>query len=108
MTVTVRIPTALRTYAGNEAKVPVQAKTVGEALHALVRQHPALQKHLYEDDGQLRSFVNVYLGQTDVRELRGAETGVNDGDTLLIVPSVAGGSRATRPTTMTNGLVRGG
>ena len=91
MTVTVRIPTALRAYAGHEARTSVPAKTVGEALQGLVAKHPALRTHLYEDDGRLRSFVNVYLGQRDVRELSGHETPVAEGDTILLVPSVAGG-----------------
>jgi adenylyltransferase/sulfurtransferase len=91
MPVTVRIPTALRAYAGQEARTPVEAKTVGDALHALVARHPALRTHLYEADGRLRSFVNVYVGERDVRELGGQDAPVRDGDTLLIVPSVAGG-----------------
>ena len=91
MTVTVRIPTALRAYASQEARTQVDAKTVGDALHALVARHPALKTHLYEDDGRLRSFVNVYLGERDVRELQGRDTPVREGDVLLIVPSVAGG-----------------
>ena len=91
MTVTVRIPTALRAYANQEARTPVEAKTVGDALHALVSRHPALRTHLYETDGKLRSFVNVYVGERDVRELQGQDTPVSDGDTVLLVPSVAGG-----------------
>lgn len=91
MPVTVRLPTALRTFAANEAKVPVDAPTVGEALSAVVEKHPELRKHLYESEGQLRSFVNVYVGERDVRELDGLTTSVSDGDTILIVPSVAGG-----------------
>ena len=92
MTVTVRIPTALRQYAGSEARTLVEAKTVGDAVHALVAKHPALRAHLFEDSGRLRSFVNVYLGDRDVRELGGLDAPVRDGDTLIIVPSVAGGS----------------
>lgn len=91
MAVTVRLPTALRTFAANEAKVPVDAASVGAAIDAVVQKHPALKKHLYEDDGTLRSFVNVYVGEQDVRELDGLGTPVKDGDTILIVPSVAGG-----------------
>ena len=91
MTVTVRIPTALRAYANQEARTQLPAKTVGDALQALVARHPALRTHLYESDGRLRGFVNVYLGERDVRELQGQETPVSEGDTLLIVPSVAGG-----------------
>lgn len=91
MPVTVRIPTALRQYAGQEARTPVEAKSVADALAALVARHPALRTHLFEDAGRLRSFVNVFLGERDVRELEGLDTPVRDGDTLLIVPSVAGG-----------------
>ena len=91
MTVTVRIPTALRAYASQEARTQVEAKTVGDALGALVGRHPALRPHLYEEDGRLRSFVNVYLGERDVRELQGQATPVGAGDTLILVPSVAGG-----------------
>lgn len=91
MAVTVRLPTALRTFAGNESKLPVDAPSVGAALDRVVEKHPALKKHLYEDDGRLRSFVNVYVGERDVRELDGMQTPVKDGDTILIVPSVAGG-----------------
>lgn len=91
MPVTVRLPTALRTFAANEAKVPVEAPTVGAALAAVVEMHPDLRKHLYEPEGGLRSFVNVYVGERDVRELGGLGTSVKDGDTILIVPSVAGG-----------------
>jgi molybdopterin converting factor small subunit len=93
MAVTVRIPTALRAYAGQNARIDVPAKTAGEALEALVGQHPDLRKHLYEDSGALRSFVNLYLGDQDVRNLEGLDTPVPDGATLLIVPSVAGGRR---------------
>lgn len=89
--VTVRLPTALRSFAGNEARVAVDAPTVGGALRALVGRHPALERHLYDDAVRLRSFVNVYVGERDVRELGGLDAGVGDGDTILIVPSVAGG-----------------
>jgi MoaD family protein len=91
MPVTVRIPTALRAYAGNQARTEVHAKTVSEALEGLVRAHPDLKKHLYEDDGKLRSFVNVFRGDKDVRALDGLATALSDGDIILIVPSVAGG-----------------
>ena len=92
MPVTVRLPTALRSYAGQQARVDVEARTVGEALDALARQHPDLKPHLFEDSGRLRSFVNLFLGERDVRQLQGVETPLREGDTLLVVPSVAGGS----------------
>jgi adenylyltransferase/sulfurtransferase len=91
MSVTVCIPTALRQYAGQEARTLVEAKTVGDALQALIMRHPALKTHLFEEGGRLRSFVNVYVGERDVRELGGTDAPVREGDTVLIVPSVAGG-----------------
>ncbi len=91
MPVTVRIPTALRMYTGQNARIDVQAETTGQAIEALAKAHPDLTKHLYEDTGSLRSFVNVFVGDQDVRQLQGMETPVKDGDTILIVPSVAGG-----------------
>ncbi len=92
MPVVIHLPTALRPMAGKNTKVPVTAKTVGEAMEALTKEHAALRQHLYAADGTLRNFVNVYLGETDVRSLQGPATPVKDGDELLIVPAIAGGS----------------
>ena len=69
----------------------VKAGTVAEALSGLVSQHPDLRRHLYTDDGKLRSFVNVYLNDEDVRYLQKEATVVKDSDTISIVPSIAGG-----------------
>jgi adenylyltransferase/sulfurtransferase len=69
----------------------VQAATVGEALSRLVAEHPDLRRHLYTEDGRLRSFVNVYLNDEDVRYLQREATAVKEGDVLSIVPSIAGG-----------------
>ena len=85
------VPTPLRQYAGKQAAVDVPAGTVGEALHALTSAYPDLRKHLYNDEGELRAFVNVYLNDEDVRYLQKEQTAVKDGDTLSIVPSIAGG-----------------
>jgi adenylyltransferase/sulfurtransferase len=92
MPIVIHLPTALRPMAGKNAKVSVAAATVGEALDALTREHAALRQHLYAADGTLRNFVNVYLGETDVRALKGPATPLKDGDELLIVPAIAGGS----------------
>lgn len=97
MPVHIRIPTPLRSYAGGSASVAVQAKTVGEALEQLTRQHPGLKQHLLDEGGRVRSFVNVFLHQQDVRGLQGPDTQLREGDTLLIVPAVAGGSDKPRP-----------
>lgn len=80
----------------------VHAKSVGEAVAALAVAHPELRKHLFEEDGRLRSFVNVYLGEKDVRSLGGLDAPVREGDVLIIVPSVAGGA-VRRPTGLAAG-----
>jgi adenylyltransferase/sulfurtransferase len=85
------IPTPLRQYAGKQDTVDVAAKTVGEALSGLTSQYSDLRRHLYTDDGKLRAFVNVYLNDEDIRYLQKENTPVRDGDTLSIVPSIAGG-----------------
>ncbi len=87
---TIRIPTPLRPYVAGQSKVAVSGETVGAALEDLTNQHPDLRQHLFEGDN-LRSFVNVYLNKEDVRQLDGQETAVADGDTLMIIPSIAGG-----------------
>ena len=88
---TIRIPTPLRPYTGGNAEVVVTGDTVGAALQDLTRQYPDLAKHLYAESGELRSFVNVFLGQENVRFLQGTGTPVKGTDQLRIVPSMAGG-----------------
>ncbi len=88
----IQIPSPLRQYTGKQSTVSVPAKTVGEALEALVAQHPDLKRHLYNDDGKLRAFVNVYVNDEDMRYLQKEATALKDGDTISIVPSIAGGS----------------
>jgi sulfur-carrier protein adenylyltransferase/sulfurtransferase len=92
MSVQVRLPTALRPYADNQESVALDGKTAGEVLSALAAKHAGLKKHMWSDDGKLRNFVNVYLNDEDTRSLQGMNTPVKDGDTLLIVPAIAGGS----------------
>jgi adenylyltransferase/sulfurtransferase len=93
MAVKVIIPTPLRQYAGKQESVHVQAVTVGEALSALTGQFEELKKHLFADDGRLRSFVNVYVNDEDIRYLQKDQTRVKEGDTISIVPSIAGGAQ---------------
>ena len=88
----IHIPTPLRQYVGKQTTVDVKAATVGEAMSALVAQHPDLKKHLYTEDGKLRAFVNVYLNDEDIRYLKQENTPTKDGDTISIIPSIAGGS----------------
>lgn len=91
MSVTIHIPTPLRSYTDGQASVQVSGATVGEALAALTEAHPKLTKHLRSDSGALRSFVNVYLGDEDIRFLNKEDTPVTEGAELTIVPSIAGG-----------------
>ena len=90
----VKIPTPLRQYAGGNAEVEVGGQTAGDALGNLTSEYPQLQQHLYTGDGKLRSFVNVYKGDEDIRYLDGPETEVSEGDELSIIPSIAGGGSA--------------
>lgn len=89
--VPIALPTALRSFAGGAASVTVEADTAGAALDALLAQHPGLSRHLRGEDGRLRSFINVYLGEDDIRHLQREQTPLKAGDQLLIVPSIAGG-----------------
>ena len=90
--VKVVIPTPLRPYAGGNPAVEVAGGSVGAALAALLEQYPALKKQLYADDGRLRAFVNVYLNDEDIRYLEKEDTPVKAGDSLAIIPSIAGGN----------------
>ncbi len=86
----IKIPTPLRAYTSNQAQVTVSGETVGAALDSLTTQYPELRQHLYEGD-TLRNFVNVFLGDEDVRFLDGLETEIDADDNLRIIPSIAGG-----------------
>src|ERR687892_1325339 len=93
------IPTPLRPYTDKQEAVEVAGGTVGELLRQLTTKHGGLKKHLYTDDGKLRSFVNVYVNDEDIRYLQREQTPVKDGDTVSIVPSVAGGASASAEAT---------
>jgi molybdopterin converting factor small subunit len=85
------IPTPLRQFAGKQDSVNLGGASVGEVLSALTVQFPGLKKQIYNDEGKLRSFVNVYVNDEDIRYLSKAATPVKDADTISIVPSIAGG-----------------
>jgi molybdopterin converting factor small subunit len=87
----VHVPTPLRQYAGGKAAVDVTGQTVGDALGSLTGQFPDLKRHLYTDDGRLRAFVNVYVNDEDIRYLEKEQTALKTGDSISIVPSIAGG-----------------
>ncbi len=91
MTVSIRIPTTLRTLTGGSSEVQVEGATVGEALQSLESAHPGFKERLFDDEGGLRRFVNVFVADDDVRYLDGINTPVPDGETIAIIPAVAGG-----------------
>lgn len=91
MSVIVRIPAQLRSLTGGVGEVAVEGATVAEVLAALDKAHPGMGERLLDEDGNLRRFVNVFLADEDVRFLKGLDTPVSDGQTLSVVPAVAGG-----------------
>ena len=91
MSITVSIPTVLRTLTGGESKVEVEGNTVGEVLSALEAAHPGLRSRVLEDDGAIKRFMNVFVDDDDVRYLEGLDTKVSDGASVTIFQAVAGG-----------------
>jgi MoaD family protein len=91
MPVKVIIPTPLRQYAEKKDSLEIEAKTVAEALAAVTNLYGDLRKHLFNEEGKLRSFVNIYLNDEDIRYLKREQTPLNDNDVISIVPSIAGG-----------------
>ncbi len=87
----VRVPTPLRSYTGGVKEVEVNGSTVAAAIGDLTQRFPDLRRHLYDDRGVLRPFVNIFVNESDVRNLQGEQTPVGDGDRLMIIPSIAGG-----------------
>ena len=91
MSTKILIPTPLRSYTGKQDVVEAEGATVGELLSDMTARHGGLRKHLYTEDGKLRSFVNIYVNDDDIRYLEKEQTPVTSKDTVSIIPSVAGG-----------------
>jgi molybdopterin synthase sulfur carrier subunit len=91
---TIKIPPVLRASVGGEREVSASGESVGEVLRSLSSEHPATQSQLFSADGELNRYVNVYLNDEDVRVLDGLQTAVGSGDTLVILPAMAGGAPA--------------
>ena len=91
MTVTIQIPTALRRHTGGEGKVECSPQNLKELFSALDQRFPELKPHLRDESGQVRRFLNVYVNEEDIRFLGGNEYAFQDGDEVLLVPSIAGG-----------------
>jgi adenylyltransferase/sulfurtransferase len=94
MSVVISIPTALRQFAGGQSQIEVEGTTAGEALDQLTSTHAELRRHLFSDQNALRNFVNVYVNDEDIRHGAGPDTPVKAGDTIMIVPAIAGGATA--------------
>jgi adenylyltransferase/sulfurtransferase len=86
-----RIPTPLRSYVGGQSEVDVEGKNVAQALDSLVTQYPSLKPHLFNADGQLRAFVNLFLDENNIKDLQGLETTLQQDSRLMLIPSIAGG-----------------
>ncbi|HXX99642.1 MAG TPA: MoaD/ThiS family protein [Candidatus Limnocylindrales bacterium] len=91
MAVTIEIPTAFRRFTDGAPKLETGAASVAEALNELVTRFPSLSRHVRDEEGQIRQFLNVYLNEEDIRFLGGEASTLKDGDRLLLVPSIAGG-----------------
>src|SRR5438876_1064393 len=101
MALKVLLPTALRHLAANQDEVQLSGGNVGEVMRGLVQKFPDLRKHLYNEDGRLRNFVNIYVNDEDVRYMQEEKTPVKEGDVVSIVPSIAGGNLTTIEETAT-------
>ena len=91
MSITVLIPTPLRSLTGDQEKVEANASTLGELIDYLVKNHPGMGERICDEGGEVRRFVNIYLNQEDIRFKEGKATAINDGDEVSIVPAIAGG-----------------
>ncbi len=86
-----KIPTPLRSYTDGQTEVRVTGKNVAQAMQQLVDEYPTLKPHLYNGDGRLRPFVNLFVGENNVKDLQGLETPLDDEARVLLIPSIAGG-----------------
>jgi molybdopterin converting factor small subunit len=91
MSVSVRVPTILRTYTGGESEVTAEGATLGDVLEDLDQRYSGIKARVLDDQGELRRFVNVYVGNDDVRFLDGLSTATPDGTQVSVIPAVAGG-----------------
>ena len=91
MAVSILVPAALRAYTDRQAEIEAAGSTAGEAIADLAAKYPDIRKHLYKDDNNLRDFINVFIGDTNIKELNGLATAVKEGDTVMLVPAIAGG-----------------
>jgi adenylyltransferase/sulfurtransferase len=88
---TLRIPTPLRVYTGGKSEVTVSGAKISSALDDLTAQFPAIKPHLFNEKGELRPFVNLFVGESNIKDLQGVETPIKEGDKIMLIPSIAGG-----------------
>jgi molybdopterin synthase sulfur carrier subunit len=93
MSVQVRIPTPLRKLTGNKGAIEASGDTIEEIFETLEKQFPGMKEKLYNEDGSLKRFVNIYINKKDIRSMEGEKTVVKDGDEIAIIPAIAGGKR---------------
>ena len=86
-----RIPTPLRAYTNGKSDVTVNGSNISEALADLTTQYPTIKPHLFNADGGLRPFVNLFVGENNIKDLQGVDTLIKDGEKILLIPSIAGG-----------------
>jgi molybdopterin converting factor small subunit len=92
MPVTIQIPTALRAFTDRKAEIQAEGSTAGETVKNFAQAYPDIRTHLYDENDKLRSFINIYLGDENIKDIAGLDTPVKDGDTLTLVPAIAGGA----------------
>ena len=88
-----RIPTPLRAYTNGKSEVDVSGANISDAHADLTTQYPALKPHLFSEGGDLRPFVNLFVGENNIKDLQGVNTPIKDGEKIMLIPSIAGGSR---------------
>ena len=95
---TLRIPTPLRSYTNGKSEVNVSGANISEALNDLASQFPNIKPHLFNEVGDLRPFVNIFIGENNIKDLQGVDTPIKDGEKLMLIPSIAGGCRCEERT----------
>ena len=105
-----RIPTPLRAYTDGKSEVAVSGSNISEVLADLTIQYPALKPHLFNEGGDLRPFVNLFVGESNIKDLQGVDTPIKDGEKVMLIPSIAGGMslRGERLSRRSNLLLSGG
>jgi molybdopterin converting factor small subunit len=87
----IQLPTALKAYVDGKSEAKVEAKTALGALEALANEYPSIKQHLFDAEGKPRSFINIFIGETNIKSLDGFETAIDDKTVLTLIPAIAGG-----------------